>query len=78
MERMIVGVGVDVLSPDGNNQDDYPVHKAILGSGGYIIENMKNLGKVPGRGSYIVALPPKVREASEIILRPVALCPLEK
>ncbi|MDN3507917.1 MAG: cyclase family protein [Simkaniaceae bacterium] len=78
VERGVVGLGIDTLSPDGSNQDDFPVHRAILGSGSYIIENMKNLGKVPSHGAYIIALPPKVKEGSEIILRPIALCPTKK
>ena len=73
VECGVVGIGIDTLSPDGSNQDDFPAHHAILSSGGYIVENMKNLGKVPASGAYIVALPPKIKEGSEIILRPVAL-----
>jgi len=70
-ERGVKGIGVDTLSPDGNEQEIFPVHRAVLGSGAFILENLCNLGKMPERGAWILALPPKVGEGTEVTTRVV-------
>jgi kynurenine formamidase len=77
VDRGIVGLGIDTLSPDGSNQDDFPVHHAVLGAGSYILENLMGLSKVPPKGAHVLALPPKVAEGTEVMLRVVGLCPKE-
>jgi kynurenine formamidase/predicted nucleotidyltransferase len=39
MQKKILGIGIDTLSPDGNDLT-FPVHKKILEAGAYIIENL--------------------------------------
>ena len=39
IERNILGIGVDTLSPDGDDMT-FPVHKKLLAAGKYIIENI--------------------------------------
>ncbi|NGX37173.1 MAG: Kynurenine formamidase [Chlamydiae bacterium] len=72
LEREIAGIGIDTLNPDGNNQE-YPVHYAILGAGKYIVENLTNLDKVPASGAQVALLPLKIEGAPEAPIRAVAL-----
>ncbi|MDB6081102.1 MAG: hypothetical protein JWO53_374 [Chlamydiia bacterium] len=72
LERKIVGIGVDTLSPDGGNTA-FPVHHLILGSGGYILENLASLDKVPPCGALAIALPPKIDGGAEAICRVIAI-----
>ncbi|MCP5509033.1 MAG: cyclase family protein [Chlamydiales bacterium] len=73
LEREVAGIGIDTLSPDGSNQDDFPVHWAILGAGKYIIENLNNLDQVPSTGAWAVSFPTKISEGAEAPLRCAAL-----
>ncbi|MCB1108882.1 MAG: cyclase family protein, partial [Chlamydiia bacterium] len=73
LEREVAGIGIDTLSPDGSNQDDFPVHWAILGAGKYIIENLNNLDQVPSTGAWAVSFPTKINEGAEAPLRCAAL-----
>lgn len=72
LERKIVGLGIDTLSPD-RPDEGHLVHNAILGSGKYIIENVANLALLPSVQSYILALPIKTRGGTEAPLRLVGL-----
>lgn len=72
IKRQIVGVGVDTLSPD-RPEDGYFVHQLVLGAGNFIIENIANASSLPAIGSYILALPMKIKEATEAPMRLVAL-----
>lgn len=72
LERNIVGIGIDTLSPD-RPEDGYPVHSLILGAGKIIIENVANLASMPSKGSFIVGLPLKINGATEAPLRLVGL-----
>jgi kynurenine formamidase len=72
LERGIAGLGVDTLSPD-RPEDDFPVHKLILGAGKYIVENVANAGQMPSTGAYSLALPIKIQDGAEAPLRLVGL-----
>src|SRR5262249_52760821 len=74
LERNVSGIGIDTLSPDGSNLD-FPVHHLLLGAGKFIIENLTNLDELSPIGGYIIALPPKIKDATEANLRVVALLP---
>lgn len=74
VERGVAGIGIDTLSPDRPNEG-FPVHKAILGNGKYIIENLTNLEKMPPAGAWIIALPIKVKEGTEAAVRAVGIIP---
>ncbi|MCH9630851.1 MAG: Kynurenine formamidase [Chlamydiia bacterium] len=73
VERGIAGIGIDTLSPDGSNQDTFPVHHTILGEGKFILENMVNLHKLPPRGASIVTLPIKIGPGTEAAVRSVGI-----
>jgi kynurenine formamidase len=72
LEREIVGLGIDTLSPD-RPEDGYPVHAALLGSGKYIVENAANLTVLPPVGSFILALPLKTKGGTEAPIRLIGL-----
>jgi len=74
LERGIAGIGIDTLSPD-RPEDGYPVHEALLGAGKYIVENAANLHKLPRAGSFIMALPLKIKDGTESPIRLVGLIP---
>jgi len=76
VSRGVVGVGIDTMSPDGSINGGgarYPVHEVVLGGRGYIIENLVNLERMPAVGAFAIALPPRVREATECAARVVGL-----
>ena len=72
LERKIVGLGIDTLSPD-RPEDGYPVHAALLGAGKYIIENIANSEMLPPKGSLTLALPIKTYRGTEAPLRLIGL-----
>jgi kynurenine formamidase len=74
LERKLVGLGIDTLSPDGSDMT-FPLHVLLLGNGKYLIENLTNLEKVPPRGAYLVALPLKIEGGAESPIRAIALVP---
>ncbi len=71
-ERSIRGLGIDTLSPDCP-QNGFPVHQLLLGSGKYIVENVKNAQKMPPVGGYSLALPIKAQGGTEAPIRLVGL-----
>lgn len=79
IERGVVGLGIDTLSPDGasNGQgaDLYPVHQVVLGAGKYILENLTQLEKMPPKGAFFFLGAPKVRFATEYTCRAIGLMP---
>lgn len=72
LERNIVGIGIDTLSPD-RPESGYPVHSLLLGAGKIIVENVANLASMPPVGSFIIALPLKIKGGTEAPIRLVAL-----
>ena len=71
LKREIVGLGVDTLSPD-NEEDGFAVHQLILGSGKYIVENIANAALIPPTGAYSLALPIKIQDGTESPIRLIA------
>jgi kynurenine formamidase len=72
MERGIVGLGIDTLSPDAGGKD-FPVHRVILGSGKYIVENVANSELLPATGATVFAMPMKIFDGTEAPIRIIAL-----
>ena len=72
LERGVKAVGVDTLSPDAYGDAESPVHKALLGEGVVIVENLANLNRVPPR-FHLLALPLKVKGGSGAPCRATAL-----
>lgn len=62
LRKRIKVLGMDLPSPD---QPPFPVHKQLLASGVYILENLTNLGQLLGPESFeVIALPLKLRADS--------------
>lgn len=73
LKRDVAGIAIDTLSPDCLDID-FTVHKLILGSGKYIIENIADCSQLSPRGSYAIALPLRT-ESTESPIRIIALIP---
>ncbi|MFW5488414.1 MAG: cyclase family protein [Desulfovibrio sp.] len=67
------GLGVDAISVDTMDTEDYPVHKAILGSNAVIIENLTNLGALPTGEFMFSCFPLKMVDADGSPVRAVAM-----
>ena len=74
LERDIAGIGIDTLSPDAGGKD-FPVHRAILGAGKYLVENVANAKNVPATGAKILIAPMKIKNATEAPIRLFAFMP---
>lgn len=74
IDRGIVGLAIDTLSPDGNDTQ-FPGHKLLLQANKYIIENIANLDAMPPTGASVVALPMKIHDAVEAPMRIIGLIP---
>ncbi len=72
LERKVSAIGIDTLSPD-RPQDGFKVHKAFLGAGKIIIENVANLDNMPPLGSFVMILPIKIKDGTEAPVRLVGL-----
>ncbi len=69
----IVGIGLDVASIDSIDSTDYPVHKIILGSGMYVIENLTNLHLLPAQSFTLAAFPLRISRGDGSPVRAVAI-----
>lgn len=63
---------IDTLSPD-RPKDGFEVHKAFLSVDKILIENVANLDKLPAIGSYVMVMPMKIKNATEVPTRLVGL-----
>lgn len=76
LDRSIKAVGVDTLSPDVYGDTSSPVHRALLGEGVVIVENLAHLDRVPPRFT-LLALPLKVKGGSGAPCRATGLVPAD-
>ena len=72
LERDIAGIGIDTLSPD-TGKDGFPVHRAVLGAGKYLVENIANAKELPESGAKSLVMPMKIKDGTEAPVRLVAL-----
>jgi kynurenine formamidase len=72
LDRGISALGIDTLSPD-RPEDGFKVHKTLLGANKIIIENVANLEAMPPTGSFVMALPIKIKNGTEAPMRLVGL-----
>jgi kynurenine formamidase len=71
LERGVTGIGIDTLSAD-TGADGFPVHRAILGAGKYLVENVANAKELPPTGAKIAVLPMKIKDGTEAPIRLIA------
>ncbi len=70
----IKGVGFDTISIDAVGSTDLPNHKAVLGAGKIIIENLTGLASVVGRPFQLACFPLKIADGDGSPVRAVAIC----
>jgi kynurenine formamidase len=73
--RKIKAVGLDVASVDYGQSKDFKTHQILYEQNIPGFENVANLEKLPVKGSFIVALPMKIKGGSGGPLRIVAVVP---
>lgn len=62
--RKARGLGVDNLSIDPGNSQEFPVHHIVNGAGRFGLENVANLDQLPPRGFYLFVAPMKIETGS--------------
>ena len=77
VERRVGAVGIDTPSIDYGQTSTYPSHQVLFAANIPAFENVADLDRLPARGSYVVALPMKIKGGSGGPLRIVALVPGE-
>jgi kynurenine formamidase len=73
--RQVRAVGIDTPSIDYGQSSTFPTHQILLAENIPAFENVANLELLPETGSFIVALPMKIRGGSGGPLRIVAVVP---
>ncbi len=73
-ERGVKIVGCDTASIEASTHQGHPAHRALLGSGVLIVENLANLGKLPPR-CYFLCLPLPIKGGTGSPIRAVAILP---
>jgi arylformamidase len=68
----LFGLGVDMISIDAANNEDYPVHKIILGAGKIVVENLTNLDGISDELALLAVFPLKTPDADGSPVRAVA------
>ncbi|MGH2558813.1 MAG: cyclase family protein [Thermomicrobiales bacterium] len=72
-ERDVVGIGVDTVSLDYGQSQDFATHVTLLSAGKFGLENLANLSAVPAAGATVVVGGPKHVNASGGPARVLAL-----
>lgn len=67
------GVGLDTISADISDTEDYPVHKKLLEKDVVIVENLTNLHLLPQTGITFSCFPMKIRHADGSPVRAVVM-----
>jgi kynurenine formamidase len=70
--RKIKATGIDVASVDYGQSKDFQTHRILYEQNIPGFENVANLGKLPVKGAYIIALPVKIKGGSGGPLRIIA------
>jgi kynurenine formamidase len=76
VEQGVSLVGCDTVAVDAFGSEENPAHHTLLGNEVYIVENLKNLDKLPPF-CFFMAFPLKVKDGSGSPVRAVALVPKE-
>ena len=71
-ERGVSALGIDTFSSD-RPEDGFKVHRLFLGNGKVLIENVTNLESMPAVGSFVMAMPIKIKDGTEAPIRLVGL-----
>jgi kynurenine formamidase len=63
-QRQVRAVGIDTLSTDPGSSTTFAQHKDFLAGGGYHIENLADLSRLPPVGAFLVVSPLPVKDGS--------------
>ena len=74
VEKGVALVGCDTMAVDAAGSEQNPAHHALLGNEVYVVENLKNLDRLPPFCLFL-ALPLKIKGGSGSPVRAVALVP---
>jgi kynurenine formamidase len=74
-ERGVGAVGIDTASIDPGPSRDFEAHRALFERGVPAFENLANLGELPPRDFWVIALPMKIAGGSGAPLRAIAIVP---
>ena len=74
VEKGAALVGCDTLAVDAAGSRENPAHHALLGNEVYVVENLKNLDRLPPF-AFFMAFPLKIKGGSGSPVRAVALVP---
>ena len=73
--RKINAIGIDTQSIDYGQSKTFDTHRILCKNNIPFFENVANLDKLPSTGSYVIALPMKIKGGSGAPLRIVAIIP---
>lgn len=71
----VAAVGIDTASIDHGPSREFETHRTLLGAGIPAFENVARLSELPESGSFVVALPIKIRGGSGGPARIIAIIP---
>jgi len=74
-ERKIAGIGVDTASIDSGQSRDFPVHQILAGNNAFALENVANLEQLPVTGTWLIALPMKIKGGTGAPVRILGIRP---
>ena len=74
-EKHVAYLGIDTLSLAPGNSTQYPVHHKALARGLHLIENLKDLSKLPPRGALLVCAPLRIKNGTASQARVFAVTP---
>lgn len=72
VERGVKMAGTDAASIDASTHQGHPAHRALLGNGVLVLENLANLTQLPPR-CYFICLPLPIGGGTGSPIRPMAL-----
>ncbi len=67
------GIGLDAISPDVIDSEDFPIHHILLSAGLIIVENLTNLNQILDQTFTLAVFPLKVEQADGMPVRAVAI-----
>ncbi|WP_043883745.1 cyclase family protein [Caldanaerobacter subterraneus] len=73
VDKKVKAIGLDTISPDPVETEDFPVHHILLGNKVGIIENLTNLEAIDKKRFLFIALPLKIKGSDGSPVRAVAI-----
>lgn len=75
VEKGVKLVGGDIPTIDSDANPEEPAHRVLLPKHILVLENVKNLDKLPPKGSFVMAIPLKIKEGTGSPVRAIAFVP---